>query len=175
MKIAEEIITLNDGRTLTLRSAEEKDAVTMLDYIRKTAEETHYLIRYPEEISIDLEREKEIIRNNLESEDAAWFTIFDGEKAVGNCSISRHRNHLKLMHRCDFAIAIEQAYCNSGLGTILTQKAITKAREMGLNRWSLELMLTMKEPLLYIRRWGSKNVAEHKRRSNLRMEHTLMK
>lgn len=137
MKIAEEIITLNDGRTLTLRSAEEKDAVTMLDYIRKTAEETHYLIRYPEEISIDLEREKEIIRNNLESEDAAWFTIFDGEKAVGNCSISRHRNHLKLMHRCDFAIAIEQAYCNSGLGTILTQKAITKAREMGFEQMEL--------------------------------------
>ena len=60
MKIAEETITLNDGRTLILRSAEEKDAVTMLDYIRKTSEETHYLIRYPEEISIDLEREKEI-------------------------------------------------------------------------------------------------------------------
>ena len=38
----------------------------VISKIRKTAEETHYLIRYPEEISIDLEREKEIIRNNLE-------------------------------------------------------------------------------------------------------------
>jgi hypothetical protein len=42
MKIAEEMLTLNDGRTLVLRSAEEKDAVTMLDYIKQTAEETHY-------------------------------------------------------------------------------------------------------------------------------------
>ena len=37
MKIAEEMLTLNDGRTLVLRSAEEKDAVTMLDYIKQTA------------------------------------------------------------------------------------------------------------------------------------------
>ena len=96
MKIAEEMITLKDGRTLTLRSAQEKDAVTMIDYIRKTAEETHYLTRYPEEITISLDREKEIIRNNLESEDAAWFTVFDGENVIGNCSISRNRNHLKL-------------------------------------------------------------------------------
>ncbi len=137
MKIAEETITLNDGRTLILRSAEEKDAVTILDYIRKTAEETHYLIRYPEEISIDLEREKEIIRNNLESEGSVWFTVFDGEKAIGNCSISRNRNHLKLRHRCDFAIAIEQAYCGSGLGTILMQKAIDNAREMGFEQMEL--------------------------------------
>ena len=137
MRVAKETIILNDGRTLILRSAEEKDAVTMLEYIKQTAEETHYLIRYPEEINIELEREKEIIRNNLEAEDAAWFTVFEGEKAVGNCSISRHRNHLKLMHRCDFAIAIEQAYCNSGLGTILMQKAIDKAREIGFEQMEL--------------------------------------
>lgn len=137
MKIAEEMLTLNDGRTLVLRSAEEKDAVTMLDYIKQTAKETHYLVRYPEEINIELEREKEIIRNNLEAEDSAWFTVFDGERAVGNCSISRHRNHLKLRHRCDFAIALEQAYCNGGLGTILMLKAIDKAREIGFEQMEL--------------------------------------
>ena len=154
MKIAEEMITLNDGRSLTLRSAEEKDATAMLDYIRKTAEETHFLIRYPEEISIDLEREKEIIRNNLESEDAAWFTVFDDDKAVGNCSISRHRNHLKLKHRCDFAIAIEQAYCNSGLGTTLMQKAIDKAREMGFEQMELGAYADNERAIALYRKMG---------------------
>ena len=137
MKIEEEKITLKDGRNLTLRSAEEKDAQTMLDYIVKTAEETHFLVRYPEEISMDLEREKKIISDNLEAEDSIWFTVFDGDKAVGNCSISRHRNHIKLKHRCDFAIAIEQAYCGQGLGTILMTKAIDKARELGFEQMEL--------------------------------------
>ena len=137
MKIAEELITLNDGRTLVLRSAEEKDAAAMIDYMKKTAEETHYLVRYPEEISIEPEREKEFLKNNLEADDAAWFTVFEGDKVVGNCSIGRHRNHIKLKHRCDFAIAIEQAYCNTGLGTILMQKAIDKAREIGFEQMEL--------------------------------------
>ena len=137
MRIEEETIIIKDGRSLTLRSAEEKDAETMLDYIRKTAEETHFLIRYPEEISDDLEREKKIITDNLESEDSVWLTVFDKEKAIGNCSISRHRNHIKLRHRCDFAIAIEQEYCRLGLGTILMEKACKKASEMGFEQMEL--------------------------------------
>ncbi|WP_051538228.1 GNAT family N-acetyltransferase [Butyrivibrio proteoclasticus] len=137
MRIKEETITLKDGRELTLRSAEEKDAQTMLDYIVKTAEETHFLVRYPEEISPDIEREKRIINDSLEAEASAWFTVFDGDKAVGNCSISRHRNHIKLKHRCDFAIALEQAYCGCGLGTILMTKAIDKAKELGFEQIEL--------------------------------------
>ena len=35
MRIEEETIIIKDGRSLTLRSAAEKDAETMLDYIRK--------------------------------------------------------------------------------------------------------------------------------------------
>lgn len=154
MRIAEEKITLKGGRALTLRSAEEKDANTMLDYIKRTAEETHYLIRYPEEISIDLEREREIIRNNLEAEDSAWFTVFDGEMAIGNCSISRHRDHIKLRHRCDFAIALEQAYCNDGLGTTLMQKAIDKAREMGFEQMELGAYADNKRAIALYKKMG---------------------
>ncbi len=137
MKIEEEIITLKDGRELILRSAEEKDAKAMLDYIVKTAEETHFLVRYPEEIGMDIEREKKVIKDNLDAEDAAWFTVFDGERVVGNCSISRHRNHIKLRHRCDFAIALEQAYCGCGLGTLLMTKAIDMAKKLGFEQMEL--------------------------------------
>ena len=147
MRIEEERITLKDGRNLTLRSAEERDAQTMLDYIVKTAEETHFLIRYPEEINMDLEREKNIINENLEADDSVWFTVFDGDNAVGNCSIARHRNHIKLKHRCDFAIAIEQAYCGCGLGTLLMKKAIDKAKELAEKAGVIENMTFVKGAL----------------------------
>lgn len=154
MRIQEETIIIKDGRSLTLRSAEEKDAETMLDYVRKTAEETHFLIRYPEEISDDLEREKKIINDNLESEDSVWFTVFDGEKAVGNCSISRHRNHIKLRHRCDFAIAIEKDYCGLGLGTILMEKACKKASEMGFEQIELGVYADNDKGIALYRKMG---------------------
>nr|WP_297766328.1 GNAT family N-acetyltransferase [uncultured Butyrivibrio sp.] len=168
MRIEEEKITLKDGRNLTLRSAEEKDAQTMLDYIIKTAEETHFLVRYPEEISLDLEREKKIINDNLEAEDSVWFTVFDGDKAVGNCSISRHRNHIKLKHRCDFAIAIEQAYCGCGLGTILMTKSIDKARELGFEQMELGAYADNENGLALYRKMGFQEMGRNLRAFKLK-------
>ena len=137
MRIAEDWITLKDGRSLIVRSAEEFDAETMLEYLYKTSEETHYLIRYPEEIHYDLEQEKQIIRNALASEDTAWFTVFDRNKAVGNCSISRNSDRIKVRHRCDLAIALELEYCRCGLGTLLIERACDKAKELGFEQVEL--------------------------------------
>ncbi|MBO4457377.1 MAG: GNAT family N-acetyltransferase [Butyrivibrio sp.] len=161
MRIEEEKITLKDGRILSLRSAEEKDAQTMLDYLIKTAEETHFLVRYPEEISPDLEKEKEIINNTLEAEDSVWFTVFDGDKAVGNCAIACHRNQIKLKHRCDFAIAIEQAYCGCGLGTILMTKAIDKARELGFEQLELGVFADNEKGIALYKKMGFKEMGRN--------------
>ena len=109
----------------------------MIEFLMKTAEETHYLLRYPEEIHFSLEQEKQIIRNVLTSEDAVWFTAFDGNKAIGNCSISRNSDRIKTRHRCDFAIALEQDYCGCGLGTLLTEQACAKAKSMGMEQIEL--------------------------------------
>jgi len=168
MRIEEERITLKDGRNLTLRSAEERDAQTMLDYIVKTAEETHFLIRYPEEISMDIEREKRIINDNLEAEDSVWFTVFDGDKAVGNCSISSHRNHIKLKHRCDFAIAIEQEYCGCGLGTLLMKKAIDKAKELGFEQMELGTYADNEKGLALYRKMGFQEMGKNFRAFKLK-------
>lgn len=154
MRIAEEKITLKDGRCLLLRSAEEKDAAAMLDYIRQTAEETHFLIRYPEEISYTLEQERQLIRNILASDDTVWFTIFDGDRAVGNCSVSRNGDRIKVRHRCDFAIALVQAYCGCGLGTLLTERAIAKARELGFEQMELGVYADNERGIALYRKMG---------------------
>ncbi len=137
MKYDEEKITLKDGRCLLLRSAQEKDAEAMLEYMKQAARETHFLIRYPEEITFELEQEKQIIRNILASEDALWITVFDGDRAVGNCSVNRYGSQQKFRHRSGFAIALEQEYCGCGLGTLLTERACEKAKEMDFEQIEL--------------------------------------
>jgi len=168
MQIPEERIRLHDGRELTLRSAQEKDAQAMLDYIRKTAGETHYLIRYPEEIFIDLEREKQIIREHLVSDYSAWITVFDGNRAVGNCSISCHNNRLKTKHRCDFAIALEQAYCGCGLGVMLTEKAIKKAKELGFEQMELGVYADNERAIALYRKMGFEEFGRNPRAFRLK-------
>lgn len=154
MKIPEEKITLKDGRVLTVRSAEERDAEAMLDYVRKTSEETHYLIRYPEEIDFTLDKEKQIIGDILNAEDAAWFVAFDGDRAVGNCAISRHGDRIKVRHRCDLAIALEQAYCGLGLGTQLMTMAVHLAEEMGFEQLELGVYADNERAMALYRKMG---------------------
>ena len=154
MRIPEEKIRLKNGKELTLRSAEEKDALTMLDYLKKTSEETPFLIRYPEEVTLDLETEKKFLNGVIESEDSVWFTVFDEEKAVGNCSINCLSNRMKLKHRCSMGIALEQAYCGCGLGTMLIEKARNKARELGFEQMELGVFANNERAVALYRKMG---------------------
>ncbi len=137
MIIPEEKLTLKDGRTVTVRSPEEKDAQALLDYLNKTSEETHFLIRYPEEINFTLESEYQIINSTRESEDSAWFTVFEGDRVVANCTFAPSGYQMKLRHRCNIAIAIELDYCSCGLGSVLFERAIDTARKMGYEQIEL--------------------------------------
>ena len=108
----------------------------------------------PEEIHFSLEQEKQIISNILASEDAVWFTVFDGNKAVGNCSISCNNDRNKIRHRCIFAIALEQEYCGCGLGTLLTERACAKAKPMGLEQIELSVFADNERGIALYKKMG---------------------
>ncbi len=137
MIIPEEKLALKDGRTVTVRSPEEKDAQALLDYMHKTSEETHFLVRYPEEITFTLESEKQIINSTRESDNSAWFTVFEGDRVIANCTFAPAGYQMKLRHRCSIAIAIELAYCGCGLGAALFERAIDTARKIGYEQIEL--------------------------------------
>ncbi|MBR5355348.1 MAG: GNAT family N-acetyltransferase [Lachnospiraceae bacterium] len=156
MKYEAEEITLRDGRKLTIRSAEEKDAETMLEYIYKIAEETHYMIRYPEEVDDDLEDEKRIINENLNDDGSVFLTVFDKDRAVGNVCVYRNRNNYKLKHRCNFAIALFQEFCGAGLGGILIDRAVKQAKEMGFEQMELGAFADNERALALYKKMGFK-------------------
>lgn len=62
-----ETISIN-GHQLLLRNPVEEDAAMLLEYLRKTAEETRFLLKEPEEIRMTLEQECQFIRNVNASE-----------------------------------------------------------------------------------------------------------
>jgi len=139
MRITTEQITLKDGRTLTLRSPELKDASKILDCMKQTAIETHFLINYPEEIEYDINKEQQWIQNTLESPDRVNLCVFDKDRFIANCGLHRISTKQKLNHRASLGISIIAEYCNSGLGSLLLQKAINKGKEMGFRQIELEL------------------------------------
>ena len=96
----------------------------MLDYLYKSAEETDFVLRYPEECSrYTVEGEKELFERINSSETEAMLVCIVEGKVAGNCQITWN-NRIKTRHRASVAIALLKEYWNQGIGTRLFQELI---------------------------------------------------
>ncbi|MBR3356115.1 MAG: GNAT family N-acetyltransferase, partial [Oscillospiraceae bacterium] len=124
MIIREFEFTLKDGRKALIRSPKEEDIQGMLDYLYKSAEETDFVLRYPEECSrYTVEGEKELFERINSSETEAMLVCIVEGKVAGNCQITWN-NRIKTRHRASVAIALLKEYWNQGIGTRLFQELI---------------------------------------------------
>ncbi|MBO6054199.1 MAG: GNAT family N-acetyltransferase [Oscillospiraceae bacterium] len=123
--------TLKDGRTALICSPRDEDIPGMLDYLRQSAGETEFLLRYPEECGkYTPEGEKQLFDQiNASDHDLMLVCLVDGAVA-GNCQIS-WKTGLKTRHRASVAIAILQAYWNQGIGTRMFEELIRVAERSG--------------------------------------------
>ena len=122
---------LKDGRKALLRSPKEEDIDGTLEYLRISAGETNFILRYPEECAkYTPESEKALFeRKNASPNEAMIMCIVDG-RVVGNCEIS-FRTNLKTKHRASVAIALISEFWNQGIGTRMFQELIRLAEERG--------------------------------------------
>lgn len=130
-------VTLPGGREVLLRSPEKADAQAMLDYMRITSGETHFMARYPEECTATAEAEAGFIET-LTAHPRSFMivAILDGE-LVGGCSVMAVNSHIKTRHRSSLGISIKQMACDSGLGTAMIEAALRQAKENGFGQVEL--------------------------------------
>lgn len=120
--------TLKDGRKALLRNPKEEDIEGVLEYLRVSASETEFILRYPEECGkYTYEGEKKIFEEWNSSEyDFALVCLVDG-KVAGNCQIRFNRN-LKTKHRASIGIALTKEYWGLGIGTQMFEAMIEIAK-----------------------------------------------
>ena len=142
MLIEEVEFTLKDGRTALIRNPREEDIPGVLELLRKTAEETNFLTRYPEECeSFTEEGEKALFaRMNSADNETMLVCLVEG-KVAGNCQILWSTG-MKTRHRAHVAIALLKAYWNQGIGTRLFEEMIRIAEE---NEYILQMELDFVE------------------------------
>ena len=121
--------TLKDGRQALIRSPREEDIPGMLEYLYKSAGETDFILRYPEECGkynpVD---EKTIFeRMNASPTEAMLVCLVEG-KVAGNCDIKMN-TRIKTRHRASIGIALLKDYWNQGIGTRMFQELIRIAEE----------------------------------------------
>lgn len=137
MNFEEFKVNLKDKTECILRSPDEQDAEKMIEYLKITSKETYFMVRYPEEIKITVNEEKEHLKNNLLSDKNIMIAAFVNDELAGNASISCVRNHIKLKHRGAFGISIKEKYWNNGLGSILLKTIIEQAQKIGYEQIEL--------------------------------------
>ena len=84
-------ITAKNGQTYRLRRAEITDAAALLELLRVTAEETPFLLREPDEVTMTIQQEQEFIRGRMESPGEMMLILEREGRAVGLCSLSGQR------------------------------------------------------------------------------------
>ena len=133
-------ITLKDGRTCTLRPTNPDDAEAMVEYMVRTAGETPYLLRNPDEVSYTAAQEREILTGILNDPGHAMMAgIVDG-KVAGNCAICGIGTKRKIRHRCSLAITLYQEYWSLGIGAAMIGYLTELAERIGYEQIDLEVV-----------------------------------
>ena len=127
MIYAERKFTLKNGRTVTLKTPEEKDAAEMLTLIKALCRYSPYLLSSPEDFGNDPEKERAFI-SSVRAGGNCFIAVYAEGQAIGDCNIDFF-THIKDRHRCSVGIALLPEFRGMGIGSLLFDEMIRLARE----------------------------------------------
>lgn len=128
-----------NGIHYTLRSPELADAGKMIAYLKATAIETEYGLSYPEEMDFSIKDEEDFIAHYSKNKGSIMISAFDGDRLVGNASLTCVLDKKKTLHRATFGIAILKSEWGQGLGKKILSELIAFAKQAGYELLELEV------------------------------------
>ena len=156
MRFPERTLTLKDGRTCVLRPNGPDLAEEMVEYMKITAGETQWLLRYPDEVNYTVEGEKEILSRILDDPGHVMMAALVDGKVAGNASISGIGEKRKIRHRCSLAIALYKEYWNLGVGSAMIDYLTELAKQIGYAQIDLEVVAENTQAQALYRKCGFK-------------------
>ncbi len=140
MQLTPKEVTLKDGTNCMLRPPLPEDAEQFLSYLKATASETLFMMRYPEEVTLTVEEERDFLEKKYNDPRGGYLSAWIDGKLIGNASFYPVGPHLKVLHRAAFGIAILQDYWGRGLGEALLNEIIRTAKSAGYEQLELEVV-----------------------------------
>lgn len=159
MKIENITFTLKDGRKAVLRNGQETDAQGLYDYLIKSAGETHFILREPEDCAAySVEGEKKFINGSLENPYQLMLVCEVDGVITGNCQID-FNGKVKLHHRAEIGIALLQDYWGQGIGSKMFETMIKAAKDFGgVTRLNLDVVEGNERALALYKKFGFEEV-----------------
>ena len=136
-------ITCKTGKEFQLVPIGPEHAEKFLDFMHQVSCDTHFMTRYGDEVKLDeeaVQAERNRIKMLHDDEIQGMFSIFDGDRIVGNIAVRQVCKHRKSAHRCNIGLGVRKEYHGLGLGTILIDHAIKFATEAGYKSMELGVL-----------------------------------
>lgn len=88
MHLAPETVSLKNGKTAVFRAAEPDDAPEMIAFLKDTAGETPFLLRYPDEVNFTEEGERILLQSRSDDPSVVMLNAWVGGRLAGNCTLT---------------------------------------------------------------------------------------
>lgn len=154
----EKCVTLRDGKQAILRSLEKEDAAAAIWLMRKTAEETRFLMRELDECGMTIAQEEEFIARTKESQHDALIGAFVDRELVGMANVTQVYPRLRVRHRAGMGISLVKAHWGRGIGTALMRALIDLAKDVGYEQLELEVVRSNERAVALYERMGFETV-----------------
>lgn len=139
MKYSERI-TLKNGKELLLRNAEASDGKAVLENFNQTHAETDFLLSYPDENTLDAEKEGRFLENKaIGPKEIELVAVVDG-RIVGTAGVDAVGTKYKVAHRAEFGVSVLRDYWGLGIGRAMMEACIKCAREAGYVQLELSVV-----------------------------------
>lgn len=130
--------TLKDSKIIQIREIKLSDASLLLDFFTIINSETKNLIRDPGEFTMTLNDERKFIRRIMNSKNQYIFVVFFNNEIIGSIWFrSSHFN--RITHCASIGMGVLQKFNNLGLGAIMMEVIIKKAKEVGKLKMDLDV------------------------------------
>lgn len=123
-EIDEQLITLETGQTICLRTAIPRDAWAVVDFRKHAAATSAFLIARPEEYHRSSWQERSHLKHVLKSSDMVYILALDQDKNIVGMITTLVRQKQRTRHVIEFGIAVHQAMRGTGVGSIMLEELI---------------------------------------------------
>lgn len=130
-------VFLKNGLKVVLRGLTEDDAEAQAEHLKAIYGESDFMLRYPEELSEDVENQRAFIRRSISSERDFHILAFLNGKMIGDAGLHTVFDGLKCRHRAEIGISIRKDYWGHGLGTAMLRAVIEQTKANGFEQIEL--------------------------------------
>lgn len=148
--------TLRNDQVVKIRETEVKDAALILDFFVEVNKESKFLMREPHEVDMTLDEEMRFLERISKSEHDCMLVVFDENSVVG--TVGFHGSGLsRVKHRVSIGISVLSEYQNLGLGKIMMEMVLKKAKQYGKTKVELEVRIDNYNAIRLYEKYGFRN------------------